>query len=184
MREILLLAIGVFAFAAAAFVPGGAIDSATDVARDPANSDASVLHTGTTQMASDRTDQLARWSAGTVELPRAADGHFYAQANVNGAPVGFLVDTGASTIALTAADAEAIGVYWSLGDVRVVAQGASGPVRGVTITLDHIELGGHTARNVQAVVIPEGLSISLLGQSFLSTIDSVRIEKDRMTLGS
>ena len=44
-------------------------------------------------------------------------------------------------------------------------------------------LGGHEARNVRAVIVPDGLAVSLLGQSFLTTIQPVRIEDDRMVLG-
>ena len=117
------------------------------------------------------------------ELRRAADGHFYAGVSVGGRPVTMLVDTGASVVALTAADAQAAGLHWNPGQLGVVAQGASGPIRGVALRLDRITLGNHEARNVEAVIIPEGLPISLLGQSFLATIEPVRIEKDRMILG-
>ena len=64
-----------------------------------------------------------------------------------------------------------------------VARGASGPVYGVSVTLDRGTLGGHEARDVAALIVPEGLGVSLLGQSFLSTIHPVRIEHDRMVLG-
>lgn len=118
-----------------------------------------------------------------TELRRAGDGHFYAGVSVSGRPVTMLVDTGASVVALTGADARLAGLQWDAGQLGVVAQGASGPIRGVSITLDRLTLGGHEARNVEAVIIPEGLPISLLGQSFLSTFEPVRIEKDRMILG-
>ena len=179
----LLLAIGLLAFVGVAFVPGGAFDFA---AGDHAAPDADGIagsDTGSQQLTSAQPDSLRAWNAGAVELPRAADGHFYAQAKVNGNALGFLVDTGASTVALTGPDAEAIGLYWSPADVRIVAQGASGPVHGVDIILDHVELGGHEMRGVRAVIVPEGLNISLLGQSFLSSVDPVRIESDKMVLG-
>lgn len=118
-----------------------------------------------------------------TELRRAGDGHFYAGVSANGRPVTMLVDTGASVVALTGADARALGLGWSPGDLRVVATGASGPIRGVALTLDRVALGGHEARGVAAVIVPEGLPISLLGQSFLATIEPVRIERDRMVLG-
>lgn len=133
--------------------------------------------------AQDRDAAYAAWSAGETVLPRGANGHFFADAAVNGSPVHFLVDTGASMVALTGADASAAGLVWSDADVRVVAQGASGPVYGVPVRLDRVSLGGHEANNVEAAIIPRGLDISLLGQSFLSTIEPVRIEGDRMVLG-
>lgn len=117
------------------------------------------------------------------ELRRAGDGHFYAGVTANGRPVTMLVDTGASVVALTGQDARAIGLSWSPGDVGVVGTGAGGPIRGVKVTLERVSLGAHEARGVAAVIIPDGLPISLLGQSFLATVDPVRIERDRMTLG-
>ncbi len=174
----ILLAVGILAFVGAAFVPGGAIDSASDDAQSLAESSpaASAPSGGT-------SDSYAAWVAGSTELPRAADGHFYADAGVNGARVNFLVDTGASVVALTASDARAAGLLWSAADVEPVAQGASGPVHGVRVSLDRLALGGHEARDVSAIIVPEGLPVSLLGQSFLATVQPVRIEQDRMVLG-
>ncbi|MEL7188029.1 MAG: TIGR02281 family clan AA aspartic protease [Pseudomonadota bacterium] len=115
-------------------------------------------------------------------LNREADGHFYASASVDGAHMRMLVDTGASVIALTGDDARAAGVFWDDNEIRNIGQGASGAVYGVPVTLNDVEIGGMVRRNVQAVVIPQGLSISLLGQSYLSQIGSVEIADDRMTL--
>lgn len=118
-----------------------------------------------------------------TELRRAGDGHFYAGVNANGRSLTMLVDTGASVVALTGSDARAIGLHWDPADLAVVAQGASGPIRGVSLTLERVALGGHEAYNVAAIIVPEGLPISLLGQSFLATIEPVRIERERMVLG-
>ena len=153
MREAIFLAIAMLAFVGAAFVPGGAIDSATEGAEDFASektADPTALDRHSNSSAS-----YASWAAGATELPRAADGHFYAETRINGSQVEFLVDTGATKVALTGTDARAAGLYWSDADVREVA----------------------------ALIVPEGLGVSLLGQSFLSTIHPVRIEHDRMVLG-
>lgn len=182
MREAVFLAVAVVAFVGAAFVPGGAMDSATESAETLVDAEPRVLHAGSSPSAG-KGDSYAAWAAGSTALPRSADGHFYADAAVNGASVNFLVDTGASMVALTGADARAAGIHWSDADVRAVARGASGPVYGVSLTLDRVTLGGHEARNVSAIVVPDGLGISLLGQSFLSTIQPVRIENDQMVLG-
>lgn len=184
VRETLFLTVAMLAFVGAAFVPGGAIDSATEGVEQMAGSDSEVIQVGSGPASGAKSDGYAAWAAGSTELPRAADGHFYADATVNGGSrVNFLVDTGASMVALTGADASAAGIYWSDADVQMVARGASGPVYGVAITLDRVSLGGHEARNVSAIIVPEGLGISLLGQSFLSTIQPVRIDSDRMVLG-
>lgn len=127
--------------------------------------------------------QRDQWLAGEVVLPRAEDGHFYADVTVDGGSALMLVDTGATTVALTGEDAEALGIAWNDGDVRPVAKGASGTVYGVPVTLEHVQLGEFEARGVAAIVVPEGLGISLLGQSFLSQIERVEMEQDRMVLG-
>ena len=117
-----------------------------------------------------------------VTLPREHDGHFYADVTVDGVPSRMLVDTGASVVALTGDDALAMGLYWNDSEVRPVAQGASGTVYGVNTSLPRMRLGDFEAQDVRAVIIPEGLGVSLLGQSFLETIDHVRIADDRMVL--
>ncbi|MXO91778.1 retropepsin-like aspartic protease family protein [Pontixanthobacter aquaemixtae] len=120
------------------------------------------------------------WNSGGHTLQRQSDGHFYANGTVQGASTHFLVDTGASIIALTGPDAQAAGLTWSSSDIMPIGSGASGAVYGVPVMIDQVEIGGFTQRNVRAVVIPEGLEVSLLGQSFLSQIKSVEIERDRM----
>ncbi|WP_395330232.1 TIGR02281 family clan AA aspartic protease [Novosphingobium sp. BL-8H] len=131
-----------------------------------------------------RKAATAAWFAGNTELTRAADGHFYADAAVNQHSTRFLIDTGASMVALTGADARAIGLDWSDSDVIPIGQGASGPVYGVPVRLERIELGGTEVRDVRAAIVPEGLDVSLLGQSFLSRVGNVRIEGERMMLGA
>ena len=121
-------------------------------------------------------------SFGEVRLSRQADGHFYARPMISGTEVAALVDTGAGIVALTAEDARAAGIFWNETDVRLIGRGASGDVYGVATTIDRIELNGLVAYQVPAAVIPEGLDVTLLGQSFLSRIDSVRIENDAMIL--
>ena len=122
------------------------------------------------------------WNAGTHTLTREYDGHFYANTSVNGASLRMLVDTGASVIALTGSDARAAGMYWDQSEVRPVARGASGTVYGVVRQIDVVDVGGFTRRNVRAMIVPEGLDISLLGQSYLGQIGSVKIEGNQMVL--
>ena len=127
-----------------------------------------------------RSSRKAEWYAGGHSLQRQSDGHFYANGTVHGTSTQFLVDTGASVIALTGADARAAGLNWSDADIMPIGSGASGTVYGVATMIDEVEIGGLAQRNVRAVIIPEGLEISLLGQSFLSEIKSVEITGDRM----
>lgn len=113
-------------------------------------------------------------------LSRQFDGHFYASARVEGTGVRMMVDTGASVIALTGQDASAIGLHWNDTDVQPVARGANGTVYGVRAQLREVEIGGMVRRNVSAVIIPQGLDVSLLGQSYLSQIGSVEISGNEM----
>ena len=98
---------------------------------------------------------------------------------VNGAQIHFLVDTGASMVALTPDDAQRAGI--ALSNDRVVAQGAGGSVEVTPVTIDRIAAGPLEARDVPGAVARE-LPISLLGQSFLSRVGNVQISGDRMTL--
>lgn len=123
------------------------------------------------------------WLGEDTVLERQPNGHFYADATVDGAPVHFLVDTGSSVVALTGEDASNLGLEWSEEDLRDVARGASGPVSGVPITLDEVSLGGIRGEHVAAVIVPEGLPVSLLGQSFLSRVPKLDIAGDKLTLG-
>ena len=113
------------------------------------------------------------------ELRRGPDGHFYAEAQVNGAPVRFLVDTGASMVVLTEADAQRAGIQ--LPSERALAMGVGGPVEIAPVTLDRIAIGGIEARGVQAAVA-EQLPVSLLGQSYLQRLGGVEIRGDIMVL--
>lgn len=123
--------------------------------------------------------QLAANNA--VTLSRQADGHFYADVQINGTPIRMLVDTGASGLALSRADARRAGLGISIGMPDVVGQGAGGAVKGEYVTLDRVSLGGASAEAVPAVVL-DGGGQSLLGQSFLGRFASVEIKGDRMVL--
>jgi aspartyl protease family protein len=116
-----------------------------------------------------------------TRLARMESGHFYADPSINGQPVHVVIDTGASFVALTKADAQRIGIPFSESEFDVVGTGASGPVRGKLIELDRIDLDGKEVRHVRAAVL-EGLDISLLGQAYLSRIGGVQMSGDEMVL--
>jgi aspartyl protease family protein len=113
------------------------------------------------------------------ELARAADGHFYADAMVNGAQVHFLIDTGASMVALTPADAQRAGI--ALPAERAMASGAGGTIEVIPVVIERIAIGPLEARGVAGAVARE-LPVSLLGQSFLERVGRVEISGDRMVL--
>ncbi len=129
----------------------------------------------------DGDEQVLDGGSVAVMLEREDDGHFYADVRVNGTPVRFLIDTGASGIALSEDDAENAGLVLSSGASEVVGMGASGEVYGEFVELDSVELGSASVNEVPAIVLHGGEQ-SLLGQSFLSKFGSVEIRGDKMVL--
>jgi aspartyl protease family protein len=125
-------------------------------------------------------DDIEQLTPEQIVLDRQSDGHFYADVDVNFGSVRFLVDTGATTVALTGDDARELGLNWSADELLPIARGASGDVMGKEVTIDRMQIGNVQATNVRAAIIPEGLDVSLLGQTFLARIGSVNIRKDKM----
>jgi aspartyl protease family protein len=113
------------------------------------------------------------------ELVRNPDGHFYAEAQVNGAQIRFMIDTGATIVALTREDAQRAGIQF--GSDRAMVRGVGGPVEVIPVTIDRLAIGSLTATQVEAAVADD-LGVSLLGQSFLSRVGTVEIQGDRMVL--
>ncbi len=113
------------------------------------------------------------------ELERSSDGRFHAWVRVNGIEIRFLVDTGASLVALTSADARKVGL--APGKARSKAMTAGGEIEIAPVTIERLAIGPITADKVDAAIVEE-LPVSLLGQSFLDRLESVRIEGDRMIL--
>jgi len=105
----------------------------------------------------------------------AADrgGHFLADGQVNGGYVRFLVDTGASAIALPAQDANRLGIDYRKGQ-RGVTQTANGPAPFYAVTLDSVKVGNIELHAVYAVVLEGGLNFALLGMSFLNRVEMTR----------
>jgi len=114
-------------------------------------------------------------------LEREGNGHFYVHAKVNGELVRFLVDTGASGVALTVEDAQRVGIHFSPSEFDYVGEGASGPVRGKLVTIGEIDVDGKKVENVSGAVL-EGSGLSLLGQSYLSRMGEVHMRGDYMVL--
>lgn len=114
------------------------------------------------------------------EIKRSADNHFYAEAQVNGALIRFLVDTGASSVVLTRDDAQRAGII--AGEFSAEAIGAGGRVRLMPTAIGRLALGSLEASDVPAMVAESGLPVSLLGQSYLAKIGSVSIQGNLMVL--
>lgn len=127
----------------------------------------------------------ARLSAGQqfaeVVLSKSSNGHFYADVEINGENVRFLVDTGSGTVALSEKDARNVGIAFDPANYELLGEGASGFVRGQPVELAAINIGEIEARGVKAAVV-EGASVSLLGLPFLNEIDEIVIRKGEMRL--
>lgn len=126
--------------------------------------------------------QMVFGEAGRVEVPRAADGHFYLTLTVENMPVEFMVDTGASAIVLTREDAARIGIDVATLRFTGRAQTANGAVASAPVRLGEMRLGTISDRNIRAEVNGGELGISLLGMDYLNRFERLEIARDRMTL--
>ena len=107
----------------------------------------------------------------TVTLHSDRNGHFQVEARVDGRPVEFMVDTGASMIAMRETAAARLGIHPSARDYTVKTQTANGVGRAARVQLNSVEVNGIMVRDVEAFVVPdESLSTNLLGMSFLSRV--------------
>lgn len=107
----------------------------------------------------------------SVTIPRDRRGHFQVEARVDGRRLDFMVDTGASVIALTASDAKRLGIFPSFNDYKVQVRTANGTVKAAAVTLASVDVGGLVVRNVPALVAPDNaLSENLLGLSYLTRL--------------
>ncbi|PZQ50324.1 MAG: TIGR02281 family clan AA aspartic protease [Rhodovulum sulfidophilum] len=121
-------------------------------------------------------------SEDAIELRRRPDGHFYADLEVNGAPVRFMVDTGATRIVLSRDAAEQAGLDPGALNYLSRAQTANGEIALAPVRLRRVVFGGLEARDVRANVSSGELGISLLGMDFLDRFSRIEIEGDRMLL--
>ncbi|MBL8350625.1 MAG: retroviral-like aspartic protease family protein, partial [Burkholderiaceae bacterium] len=117
-----------------------------------------------------------------IVLPMGPGGHFNAQGAINGKPVTFMVDTGATTIALSQVEANRIGLDWQRGRPGLSST-ANGTVPVHAVNLSSVRIGNVEIANVAAVVVPSEMPAVLLGNSFLNRFtmrrdnDTMRLEK-------
>ncbi|HEY9039378.1 MAG TPA: TIGR02281 family clan AA aspartic protease [Roseovarius sp.] len=118
----------------------------------------------------------------TIELPRAPDSHYYLDAQVNGVPVRFVVDTGASDIVLSRDDAIRVGLHPDGLAFTGQANTANGLVRTAPVRLDSFVVGGVTDQGLRAVVNEGDLQGSLLGMRYLQRFSTVQIADGKLVL--
>lgn len=129
-----------------------------------------------------RPTQSVMNAGGQISLPRAPDGHYYLTAEVNGADIRFLVDTGATDIFLSRADAVAAGLDPAELPFIGSAMTANGPVRTAPVRIDTIRLGGIEDRGIRAFVNEGEMRESLLGMGYLQRFSSVEIRQGALIL--
>ncbi|MCG6556698.1 TIGR02281 family clan AA aspartic protease [Ruegeria sp. 1NDH52C] len=117
-----------------------------------------------------------------VEIPRSPDGHYYATLFVEDKPLRFLVDTGASQVVLSHADAERLGIDTSALNYFGRAYTANGEVRTAPVKLGQVQLGGFTDQGVTAWVNEGDMAESLLGMDYLQRFSSIQIAGGTLVL--
>jgi aspartyl protease family protein len=121
------------------------------------------------------------WTGNTEVFPADAQGHVFIDALVNGAPVHFLVDTGATLVSLTMRDAQAAGIDPASLKFTVRTATANGISESAPVTLHDVSIDQIPVRDVPALV-PRNLGVSLLGQSFLTRLRSYDMQNGQLTL--
>ena len=170
MRDIVLIA-------AAVMVVGGYVARVADreVSAPQAPHAAAVQPAAPAPEASDYGRSL------TLDANR--QGHFRAQARVNGSSVGFMVDTGASLVVLRASSAAEVGIHPMPADYTATVSTANGTIKAAPARLDRVEIGNITVSDVSALVLPdEVLAENLLGVSFLSRLKRYAVADGHMVL--
>jgi aspartyl protease family protein len=126
--------------------------------------------------------QFSSSEAPSVYVYRDRAGMFTTVGSINGQPVRFMVDTGASAVAISEVEARRLGIQYRLRGEEIRVRTASGIAPAHAVMLDRVKVGGIELRNVQGVVVEgEQPAVALLGMSFLSRL-TTRNEGDAMVL--
>lgn len=127
--------------------------------------------------------KTVRQSASVVSIPKdTRSGQYHYKGRVNSGYVDFLVDTGASAVALTATDARKAGLRAADLSYNVPISTAGGRNYAARVTLDQVALGGIILRDVEAFVVKEGLETSLLGMTWLGQLQEVKATQNALLL--
>ena len=119
----------------------------------------------------------------SVTIQRDARGHFQVDGRVNGRSIDFMVDTGASVIALTEKEARRLGIHPVGNDFTAQVRTANGTVKAAPVTLNAVDIGGLVVRNVQALVVPgNALGENLLGLSYLTKLKRFEYANGKLVL--
>ena len=126
---------------------------------------------------------VAQASGRSLDIPRDARGHFQTDGRIEGQRVNFMIDTGASMIALNERSAARFGLRPARGDFNATVTTANGTIKAARTRLAMVDVGGLVVRDVDAMVLPdEALSENLLGLSFLSKLRRFEYANGKMVL--
>jgi aspartyl protease family protein len=118
-----------------------------------------------------------------LSIPRDFRGHFATEGRIDGQRIAFMVDTGASVIALNESSAARFGLRPVPNQYTATVSTANGTIKAARARLDRVEVGGLVVRDVDAMVLPdEALSENLLGLSFLSKLRRFEYANGTMVL--
>ena len=118
----------------------------------------------------------------TLRIRQSADGHFWVDAEVNAEPVRFLIDSGATTTAMTLATAQKAGIDISDSPFPVILSTANGSVQAQRGTIQSLQIGPMLAKDLPVVVAEEFGDSNVIGMNFLSSLRSWRVEGTEMVL--
>jgi aspartyl protease family protein len=128
-----------------------------------------------------RQAQVNNYRTVTVQSDR--QGHFQVEGSVDGRRIDFMVDTGATVVALRERDAGKLGIFPSPRDYTGLTSTANGTVRVAPVRLSSLEVNGIRVYDVNAVIIPDqALSVNLLGMSFLSRVRRFEMANGRLVM--
>ena len=128
-------------------------------------------------------ETVAQVGSRSVSIPRDGRGHFQTEGRIDGQRIGFMVDTGASMIALNETSAARFGLRPSRNDYNATVTTANGTIKAARTRLAMVDVGGLVVRDVDAMVLPdEALSENLLGLSFLSKLKRFEYANGQMVL--
>jgi len=119
----------------------------------------------------------------SLSIPRDARGHFATEGRIDGQRIGFMVDTGASVVALNESSAARFGLRPTPGQYTAKVTTANGTIKAARAQIAMMDVGGLIVRDVDAMVLPdEALSENLLGLSFLSKLKRFEFANGQMVL--
>ena len=121
-------------------------------------------------------------SSGPASISKGPDGHYWAEADVDGHEVRFLVDTGATAVALTLDDAQRLGIDPASLNYAYNVSTANGQARAAAVTLGSVSVAGARVDDVQAYVLDHGLPTSLLGMSYLGRLSQFQATQTSLVL--